>query len=561
MPVTGRFCVESVSAIEYILCLALTAVPPLPAQPPVGPSNPNCSVKGTVTNAATGERLRKAYVRLEPATGKGTTYPGVTDNNGVFVLPNVTAGAYHLMAEKQGFLDGRYGGMAANVVLTLSPGEDLSEADIALISQAVVSGRVLDEDGDPWTHAVVSIYRAGWKNGKRELEGFNSQDADDQGNFRIAALPPGRYYVVALPDAGWENRNRAASSPRHQPTWYPNASDTLAATAVALTAGEERGGTEIRLRESPFFHIRGKLNGLNRIPPANETEPFSRAHLSARRVSATVNGDASYGGVLRPDGSFDIAAVPSGTYEIWVARGFPSIATLGRTIVQVHDQDVDDVSIDLVPPHPLKGIIQIEGDDRFDTTGLLVNLDSIDGPSGPFPATVRKDGSFDFAQISAERLHVRLTGSGSERLYLKTLRYGDTESRDGVFSAATEQVLVLVASTRGARLTGIVKNSDHPGARPKVVLIPDSGQAEYDTRMGVFDQRGAFAIDAIAPGEYHLYAFEDVPDGSWLHPDLRAQIQAKGIALYFEEGDRKSVEVPMIGRSELDGLLARLGIE
>jgi hypothetical protein len=259
-----------------MLCLALTAAAPLPAQPPSGPSNRNCSVEGTVTNAATSERLRKAYVRLEPATGKGTTYPGATDDHGVFVIPNMAAGAYRLISEKQGFLDGRYGGLQANVVLALSPGENLSDADLALTPQAVMSGRVLDEDGDPWTHAVISVYRTAWKNGKRELEGFNSQDADDQGNFRIAQLPPGQYYVVALPDAGWEDRNHAARSPRHQPTWYPAASELQAANPVALTAGEERGGIDIRLKRNPFFHIQGKVNGLNRIPPAFLTNTFVR---------------------------------------------------------------------------------------------------------------------------------------------------------------------------------------------------------------------------------------------------------------------------------------------
>jgi hypothetical protein len=230
-------------------------------------------------------------------------------------------------------------------------------------------------------------------------------------------------------------------------------------------------------------------------------------------------------------------------------------------MVQVRDQDVADVSIDLVPPHPLKGAVQIEGDGQFDTSGLLVNLDSLDGPGFLFPATVRKDGSFDFAQISAERHHVRLSGPGSQLLYLKALRYGDIESRDGTFSAATEQALVLVLSTRGAHLTGIVKNSGHSGTRPRVVLIPDSAQPEYGTRIAAFDQHGTFAIDAIAPGDYHLNAFEDVPDGSWLNPDLRAQIEEKGLALHFDEGDTKRVEVPMIGRSELSSVLATLGIE
>jgi len=75
----------------------------------------------------------------------------------------------------------------------------------------------------------------------------------------------------------------------------------------------------------------------------------------------------------------------------------------------------------------------------------------------------------------------------------------------------------LILSTRGARVTGTVRKAGEGGARPKVVLIPDTGntvQREYGTRVAVFDQYDTFALDSIAPGAYHLYAFENVPEAS-----------------------------------------------
>jgi len=85
-----------------------------------------------------------------------------------------------------------------------------------------------------------------------------------------------------------------------------------------------------------------------------------------------------------------------------------------------------------------------------------------------------------------------------------------------------------------------VKNTDGGRVHPKVVLIPETGQLE--SRVAVFDQYGAFSIDGIAPGAYHLYAFEEIQDDSWENPDLLREIGGKGVALRFEEGAAKSVE-------------------
>ena len=559
-----RHSIRRVFTIEYILCLALTGAAPLSAQKPTDPSDRNCSVKGKVTDASSGEPLRKAFVRLEPSSGKGATSPGVTDDGGKFAIQDVTPGTYQLVAEKQGYLDGRYGGLEASVELRLSASDNLIDLNISLTPQAVISGRVLDDDGEPWAHAVASIYRSVWKKGKRQLEGFNSQDPDDQGGFRIAQLPPGRYYIAAIPDSSWETRNRATSALRNLPTWYPSSPNAQSATAVILNAGEEQKGIDIRIRRGAFFHIRGKLTGLNQIPASNDPEPFSRPRLSAVRVSDRMDDSTSYSANLRPDGAFEFPAVPSGMYEILVSRGFMSAVAMGHATVQVDDKDVDNVSIDLAPPHPLKGAIQIEGGGAFDPSGLRVDLESVDGLSAFLPATVRSDGGFDFAQVGSEQYRVRLRGTGSAPLYLKRLRYGHTESQDGTFSATTEEPLTLILSTRGARVTGTVKKADEGGARPEVVLIPDTGNTvprEYGTRVAVFDQYGTFALDSIAPGAYHLYAFENVPEGSWGDAELLREISDKGVALHFEEGDAERIEVPLIRHSDLAALLARLGIE
>jgi len=54
------------------------------------------SVKGIVSNAVTGEPLRKAYVRL----GSDPNYASVSNDQGRFSIEKIEPGAYSLEAER-----------------------------------------------------------------------------------------------------------------------------------------------------------------------------------------------------------------------------------------------------------------------------------------------------------------------------------------------------------------------------------------------------------------------------------------------------------------------------
>ena len=129
------------------------------------------SVKGTVTNAVTGERLRKAYVRLTPVSDAANVRPTVTDEDGRFVFENILPGNYSLEAEHPGLMEGKFGEDAGGPVeLKIVAGQNLSDLNIRLMPPAAISGRVRDED---------------------RLQSFSSAEVNDAREFRAEHLPPG----------------------------------------------------------------------------------------------------------------------------------------------------------------------------------------------------------------------------------------------------------------------------------------------------------------------------------------------------------------------------------
>jgi len=446
------------------------------------------------------------------------------------------------------------------VQLNLTAGQALSDLAITLTPQASISGRVVDDDCDIWTHGGVKLFRSVRKQGRRQLENAGGGDVNDRGDFRIADLAPGKYYVVAEPDSGWQSRFRSASSDGllSQPTWYPGSLDVEAATPVILTDGQDLASLEVRLRRGAVRNIRGHLAGLNQIPKAPGQGPFGAPRLSASRANSLSEGN-SYSGTIQADGSFEVTAVPPGVYQLRVDQGFFPRVVLGDESVQVDDRDVRDVVISLQPPRSIKGKITIEGDKTVDVSKLYILLDSDQHQ------TPQEDGSFVFEQLGVGPHRIDVNGKRGDDVYLKTVRFGDTEPQNGTFSltGGAEGSLELIVSTRGARVTGTVQRTAAKRT-VEVVLIPDTNDGEkreFLTRQAILDQNDFFTIHAIPPGSYSLYAAQDVPQGAWSDPEFLQEVATKGVKLQLGEGETKSIEVPVLSKAVVGPLLSRLGIE
>src|SRR5205814_2142954 len=127
--------------------------------------------------------------------------------------------------------------MVASVLNVPASTQTRSSAD----ARAAISGRVIDEFGDPVIrgHVIVEVQTA--PGATRQIA---AADADDRGEYRIGLLPAGDYLVSVLTvDAVFITPQAIVFGSRSGPPqkmYYPGTRDSSDAEPLRIKAGEER---------------------------------------------------------------------------------------------------------------------------------------------------------------------------------------------------------------------------------------------------------------------------------------------------------------------------------
>ena len=154
-------------------------------------------IKGRLATADTGTPVRRAQVRISGPDIMPKT--AVTDSNGRYEFRDLPAGRFNINATKAGFVTVNYGQtrpFETGKAIDLGEAQVMDKADITMPRGSAISGRIVDEFGEPLADAQVSAMRSAWSNGKRRLQpAGRTAQTNDLGQYRIYGLPPGEYYV------------------------------------------------------------------------------------------------------------------------------------------------------------------------------------------------------------------------------------------------------------------------------------------------------------------------------------------------------------------------------
>ena len=329
--------------------------PGVPARDPQGANRPPATgtgiIIGTVVMAGSGQPARRARVMLSSTDGPGRN--ATTDDQGRFTFNALPAGRYSLSATKPGHIPSQYGQSRpgrAGTPIQLEEGFKF-EARLQLTRGGVLTGTVLDEDGEPTPGTQVRVLRYVMQNGQRALVQSGNGSTDDRGIYRIYGLQPGDYVVGALarntggpePDVLRGEieamRQRADALVRagesaadvtsriamlqgmvtslsdeaptgYAPVYYPGTTTSAQAATVTLAAGEERPGLDFQLQRVPVARVEGVI-------VSSSGQSLQNVQVMLTDLQAGTDGPNNS---TRADneGQFRFSTVPPGQYRISV---------------------------------------------------------------------------------------------------------------------------------------------------------------------------------------------------------------------------------------------------
>src|SRR5579862_8540165 len=489
----------------------------------------------------TGDVVRKATLRLQSSGGvqngqPPTNYSESSGNDGKFVFEDVAPGRYTLTAEKAGYVTQSYGARSNSspgTLLTLNEGDQMKDLSIKMTPQGVVTGRITDQDGDPITGAQVSMMRFNYIRGRKQLSNANTATTNDQGDFRISNLVPGRYYLSAsdrrqLAVNITERPGRATNQESNVTTYYPNGLDASGAAPLDVAAGAELRGIDIRMLRAKVYSVQGKVFDSSTVKPAPSGVLMalsSQDQSPLLAITQTIQ--------VRPDGSFELRNLLPGSYVLRtmpgvILNGSPMANLTGHLDFTVADSNLDNVVIVLSPGLEISGTVKLEDGNLQD----LIKRPATPTPTGvaaPAPPPIRvslvgaetlllvgsssaqvaSDGTFKLPSAGAGKYWVNVNGF-PEGTYVKMLRFGgqDITHLPLDLSSGAGGTLDIVLSSKAGDVSGGVQNEKGEALAGGMVTLwpksPDLGSSTGGVRQAFTDQNGGFKLTGLAAGDYLL---------------------------------------------------------
>jgi len=466
----------------------------------------------------------------------------LTNDSGRFTFIDVPAGRYTIRGERESYMAPRVNesyqsGFVKSVVVETNKRTEAIEME--LIPPGVMSGRVFDPQGQPAVNVSVNAYRviiSPERNGGELWFAGRAITTNDRGEYRLTGIPPGGLWIGANPrpngpQAAWER------------TFYGDviAPDTATRIKVVTGGGVPNLDIHLKTRTGPFKITGTAINPFATPNPSTGVtdRSISNFQLIDSRVSLINDGRPSFANAIpvsaRSNGEFEIGNVKPGNYDLVASATDPATrqTLYGRTPVEVRNADVSGVSLVVSRNLSLKGQVEIRG-----TQGASIKPESISiqlqslGPingGGP-PMRPDMNGTFSNDHLPEEKYRVQVNGVPQEG-YIQDIRSGDASVFDDGFTLNPNSTLQVIVNSDGLTLKGSVRSTKgQPVAAATIALVPPQAQRQNPIRFkqATSDDTGMFTMRGVAPGQYTIFAWENIYNQAWLNPRYLDHYLAKG---------------------------------
>jgi Carboxypeptidase regulatory-like domain len=531
----------------------------LPPRDQPAPKTGAAIIRGRIVAADTAKPLRRAQITV---SAPGLPPPGRSANTNVdgrYEIKDLPAGSYTVTVTRSGYLQLRYGQhrpLEQARPLEVLDRQVVEHVNFSLPRMAVIAGRITDEVADPVAGVTVVAMRSMYFEGRRQLVPMAGgiTRTDDAGQYRIPALVPGTYFVLARMGETWTvNTGGQKTVMGFVPTYFPGTASPAEAKRVAVGIGQEVRGIDLSLIPGRTARISGRALDSQGRP------------LAGRSVGLMVEFRSSqFGGAFQgvggttvgTDGTFTLRDVPPGEYQLSAMTAAPAAGMEERAsqTAVVAGVDVDDVVLVTQAPWSIAGqVVNEQGTPpAVPRDRVNINARTIGGRANPLMGRgdVKEDWTFAVKNILGP---ARLLVAAPDGWAVKTVLQDGRDVADAVLEAKHGETLAgvqVVLTDRVTTVSGQVADDKGAPLADGTVLVfaSDAEKWAEDSRYiraARPDEQGQFVVRGLPPGDYLAVAIEYVQEGQWNDPEYLESVRRYAQKVTLREGGSQAIALKL----------------
>jgi len=523
--------------LQIVLDVArIITVPEQPPPPP--PMSPRLSepaagtrtIRGRITSAETGTPLPDVPLRLLGVIAGGEVSRSErADVSGRFTFRNLPDGEYNIIAiAPPGYSDLVFGqkklGDRSTLIL-VNAQRPVADADMALPLLKGLSGRLVDEFGDPAPDITVSAVQSmvgAAGTGLRVLVPISAGRplvggvTNDLGEFRLRNLPPGEFYILALSGSFAGAMGGGPSAPPtygygFAPTFFPGIAAPADAQPIRIENGQAIAPIAFQLVAAGMGTITGRVYDPMGAPIPGSTVMLLQVHDGELRTMVQARTTTNASGVFR------IGNVHAGSF---VAQAF-SQGSFASGLLEVVPGNTTTIDLRVAPPAAIRGRFVFDGPhDAALLKKIFIRTaptDFVRGPAGvgPVPFVISDDGTFEVPRVVGLN---RLMFDVAPPWTLISLSSAGLDVTDRVIDWRDGDLndLQVRLAPLATKVSGSVADKDgRPLSDGFVLIVPQdparlANSARY-VRTVTTDAKGEFTVAGLPAGAYRAIPFETAP--------------------------------------------------
>lgn len=496
------------------------------------------SISGTVVNSVSGRPISRALVQIYT----GSQRLAMTDSNGQFEFDNLPPGQTAVEVRKPGFFDERQVPPVSGMSQMATISADAKPLLLKLLPEAVIYGRVQSADGNPIENLQINLFTNRIVDGRKHLERTGVASTNDVGEFRVAGLFPGVYYLEAGPSLKSSELNASKQISHAYPAlFYPGTPDLTSATPIEVPPGQQVNA-DFALQPARFFKISGSINGitgyginlqlLDRL--GNNNSILYRFDDAKEEFHA-----------LAPAGSYTLLATAYGA-------GTPLTAEMPLDVTS----DLSGIRLVLspessIPVHVRREAVKSENLRTGGPAVPLLRLIDTGGPDARVYSVITsgdpRNPSLVIQNLSPGKYYAEVGGDGP--WYVQSAQCGDIDLlRDELTVTAGVQnsPIEILLRDDGASLQ--VRTNSTQAQRTVIMLVPDNGSSvRAETAMG---NGGAVEIQNLAPGSYSVLAFAHAEGLEYKNPEVLSRYMSRASRVVLQPNQHSELDIQLVPLDE-----------